>query len=171
MSIWIRAICRRSVEFTTPEELLTGITKRLMLLTYLYGEDDYEETTSRLRVENASRVETFEVYRIYYRQSGNSFIRVARWSKPSAVAEEVKELVESLEDRREPEAEMIRQLLAETIETVGLELKQSDADGMGWPVAIAAAAYLADKGKGVVHDGQGWLQPTAKEVHILIDLR
>jgi hypothetical protein len=170
MSVWIRAICRKSVTSTTPEELLTGITKRLMLLTYLYGEDDYEETMSRLRVENASSGETFEVYRIYYQERGNGFIRVARWSKPNAVAQEVRELMESLEERKGLEVEMIRQLLAKAVEIVGLELKQTDADGMGWPVAIAAAAFLAEKGEGVVYaDGEGWMEPTAKEVSILLN--
>jgi hypothetical protein len=149
--------------------MLTGIKDRLMLLTYLYGEDDYEETETRLRVENASSGEVFEVYRIYYLESGNRFIRVARWSEP-ALAGEVRELVESLEDRMEPEAEMIRRLLAEALEIIGLELKQSDANGMGWPVAIAAAAYLADNGNGVVcADGEGWMEPTAKEVSVLLN--
>ena len=170
MSVWIRAVCRKSVAFTTPKELRTGITKRLMLLTYLYGEDDYEETLSGLRVETASAGETFEVFRIYYQKNSDRFIRVGRWSKRTMVAEEVKELTESLQERTERKAAEIRKLLAETLEIVGLELKQSDADGMGWPVAIAAAAYLADKGEGAVQaDGQGWMKPTEKEISILLD--
>lgn len=169
MSIWIRSVCRKSVVATTPEELRSGIAKRLKLLTYLYGEDDYEETVARLRVRNASAGATFEVYRLSYHQSDQKFIRAERWSKPKIV-EELKELIEVLEGRKDQGAEMIRQLLAEAIEVVAFELKQSDADGMGWPVAIAAAAYLAEKGDGAVHaEGEGWMGPTETEIEVLLD--
>jgi hypothetical protein len=172
MSIWIRALCRKSVASVTPKDLLAGISERLLLLTYLYGEDeeDYEEVMSRLQVENATSTAVFDIYRLHYRESRRSFIRVARWSKPEKVASEIEELRESIAECQEPQAEIVRLLLAESIETVGFELKPTDADGMGWPLTIAAAAYLADKGAGGIYvDGEGWLEPTQTEIRVLLE--
>lgn len=169
MSIWIRTICRKSVASITPEELLTGINKRLMLLTYLYGQDDYEDTVDKLRVENASSESTFQLYRIYYRKRGKTFIRVERWSKPNSVAEEVKELIASLEEYKTSAIETVRLLLDNALETIGFELKQTDASGMGWPVAMAAATYFAEIGEGLLYaDGEGWFRPTEKEIEPLL---
>jgi hypothetical protein len=146
-----------------------GIAKRLMLLTYSYGEDDHEETLDLLRIEDRSPAGSFEVCRIYHEGIDSGFIRVARWSQPKIKAE-VTELLEQLEGRNEPAAEAVRQLLRDAIEIVGFELKQSDADGMAWPVAIAAAAYLADKGIGALYaEGEGWLQPTERETKTLLE--
>lgn len=168
MSIWIRTVCRSSVAGTTPDELLRGIGKRLMLLTYSYGEDDYEETLARLRVESDAGGAGFDVFRIYYRPEDTRFLRVERWSRPK-ILDEVDELAAALGQRDGRNVAVVRDLLANAVEIVGFELKLSDANGMGWPVGMAAAAYIAEKGAGAIYaEGEGWLEPVEGETGILL---
>jgi hypothetical protein len=48
-------------------------------------------------------------------------------------------------------------------------LKESDVRGMGWPVCIGAAAWLAENGDGVIRvTDYGWLVSESKEVKLLL---
>jgi hypothetical protein len=41
---------------------------------------------------------------------------------------------------------------------------------MGWPTTVAAAAFLAERGEGLLHaDGEGWLEPTPSEVRPILE--
>ncbi|HYO09569.1 MAG TPA: hypothetical protein VER17_11410 [Tepidisphaeraceae bacterium] len=167
MSIWIRTFSPRPLGPLDPSALEAGIRQRLPLLTALFCPDDEEDpdvVLSRLRItsQNADLLE------IYYRADTKRFIRVERWSGDAA-AEEVGEALEDLEDEAGPGAEKVRGLLGQTVETVAFELKLSDAQGMGWPLAIAAAAKLAEQCGGVVSaDDSGWMVPSGNEVDFLV---
>jgi hypothetical protein len=55
VSLWVRAVCRRAVDFTA-EELAAGIGRRLDLLIAMYCPDDEEPTAAvlaRLQVAQA----------------------------------------------------------------------------------------------------------------------
>jgi hypothetical protein len=170
MSIWVRALCRKSVASVTPAKLKTGIVKRLELLMYMFDDaEDPEQVMKSLRVENASRGKGFSVCLIHYRPHDEHFIRAERWSGKEAV-NEVTELKESLEGQRSQAVKRINALLGGVKETVAFELKLSDAQGTGWPVSLAAAAWLSEIGDGLIQaDESGWYAPTDLEVECILE--
>jgi hypothetical protein len=167
MSIWIRTYSPRPLGPLDPTAFEAGIRQRLRLLTSLFCPDDEEDpdvVLSRLRISSRSP----DLLEIYYRAEPERFIRVERWSGDAA-AEEVGEALEDLEDETAAGAEKVRALLGQTVETVAFELKLSDAQGMGWPLAIAAAAKLAEQRGGVIYaDDSGWMVPSGNEVDWLV---
>jgi hypothetical protein len=175
MSIWVRAVCRASVSGVTPGELRAGIIERLAPMAVLYGESDHEAAAARVRVEaeSASSAEAggFGVYRLYFRGEGDArSVRVERWAEPARVKEKAARLLEAIEDCDEDDVDVVESAIAEVVEIVGFELTVSDTEGMGWPVVIAAAAYLADRGHGLIQaDGEGWMAPKGRDVEHLID--
>ena len=75
-----------------------------------------------------------------------------------------------MEDYSHLETEPVREFLAGVVETIGFELKLSDAEGMGTPVAIAAAAKLVETFGGIVSaDGYGWMLPSGNEVDVIME--
>jgi hypothetical protein len=160
MSIWIRAVCRRRAAFSA-DELREGVAERLDLLTALYcprDEEPAEAVVARLRVDPLGP----DTWTLHYRE--DRFIRAERWSGARAEAE-ARELAERIDGPAEPGAAAVRSLLGAATDIVAFELKASDADGMGWPICIAAAAWIAARGDGLVNaEGEGWLEPTPKEV-------
>ena len=57
-----------------------------------------------------------------------------------------------------------------SVETVALELKMGDMEGVGWAVAVAAAACFAERGEGLIQaDGEGYLEPSANGVEHVLD--
>jgi hypothetical protein len=161
MSIWIRALCVKPLGDVTQDELRAGIARRLPTVTQLYGEQGHEETLRGLTISDE--------WDVAYRGDGTA-IGAERWTAPDDVRAEVGELLEGLEDCEEDGVEEVRELLADVVESVGFELQTSDCEGMGWPLAIAAAAFLAEKGEGLVQaDGEGWMQPEGDGVEQVLD--
>jgi hypothetical protein len=166
MSVWVRALCTKPLGDLAPGDLRAGIAERLPLLSALYGEDDHEAALARLRIEGEPPLGVWE---IAYRE-GDGFLRVERWKDRAEVEEEVGELMETLEDSDEDGVDDVRALCERVVETVGIELKISDCEGIGWPVAIAAAAFFATRGEGIVQaDGEGWMLPRGREVEHVLD--
>jgi hypothetical protein len=172
MSIWVNVFCRRSVGSLRPEELAQGIKHRLAVMTYLLLPEEEEEpgiVSQRLRVETASSSDELRRMQIHYRAEREWPLIVERWSEPRAVADEVREFLEKLESRSESAVKRILEHLRSTTESVGIDLKAKDARGMGWPVAICAAAEIAERGDGIIHaEGSGWMVPSGKEVDIIL---
>jgi hypothetical protein len=161
MSIWIRALCTKPLDGVTKDDLRAGIARRLPALAAQYGEEGQEETLRRLVVSDA--------WDLDYRGE-EMVIGGERWKEPEAVREEVGELLERLEDCEEDEVDEVRELLGDVVESVGFELKLSDCEGIGWPLALAAAAVLAEKGEGLVQaDGEGWMAPEGDGVEQVLD--
>lgn len=166
MSIWIRALCTKPLGDITPADLRAGIVERLPLIAPTYGEDDHEPTAKGLVVDGEAPL---HVCQIGYRGDGAG-IRVERWTDPASVKEEVSELLEDLEDSDEDGADEVRELLGRVVESVALELKTSDCEGIGWPVALAAAACLAARGEGIIQaDGEGFMLPRGHEIEHVLD--
>jgi hypothetical protein len=166
MSMWIRALCTTTVADVTPAELCAGIAERLAGIAADYGEEDAAATVGRLRVAGEAPLAAWE---ISYRGDETS-LGVARASKPAEVREEVGELVASLAECDEDGVDDVRELLGHVVEVVTFELSLSDCEGLGWPVAIAAAAYLAARGEGLVQaDGEGWMEPAGLGVEHVLD--
>ena len=169
MSFWIHAFCNESVASVTPDELAAGIAKRLTLLTYLFcppNEEEPAEVLQRMRIENTTQDGVFQAFLIRYRADSPTFIRADRYVDRGGIAE----LDEALASRSEPVLPDIRQRLAKAKEDVAFCLKAADVDGMGFPLAIAAAACLVEKAGGFIQSGTySWMVPDRKEVRIIAE--
>ena len=173
MSIWIRAICTRPLGDITPDDLRAGIAERLPRLCALYGEPDPSEVIARLCITTyrPDKEGALEVLEIHYREDDpERSLDVERWVDPAMVKEEVDELLEELEDCEEERVDEVREVLGRAVETAAIELKMSDTERVGWPLAIAAAAALAARGEGLIQaDGEGWMAPQGDGVEHLLD--
>src|SRR3954466_15551494 len=107
MSIWIRALCTRTVADVTPDDLRAGIVERLPVTAALYGEDDPDATVPHLRIAGEAPMRAWD---LFYRGDDVS-IGVQRWSAPGDVREEVGELVASLSECDEDGVDEVRELL------------------------------------------------------------
>ena len=174
MGVWVSVFCRSTVGQTRPDELAAGIGQRLKLLTFLYcpdKEEAPEAVLSRLAVTPLGSNGDFRAWALRWRPEPDPFIRVNRWAGEKA-AGEIAERRERLARQPVAEVAVVRAVLDAAIETVGFELKQSDLDTMGWPIAVAAAAWLAERGDGLIHaDTEGWLKPTRGEVERILPER
>jgi hypothetical protein len=174
MSIWVTVFCQDSVATATPPAMVAAIRKRLRFMTNLLCPDEEEppdEVLGRLRIEDARGGGTFERFHIYYRADGRRFLPAERWAG-QACAQEVAETLEILEaeaGERKGDLDQVRRVLAGTKESVAFELKASDFRGMGWPVSVSAAAWLAEMSRGLIRDDAGrWMVPEEKDVTFLV---
>jgi hypothetical protein len=171
MSFWICAYCNESVASVTPQELAEGIAKRLSLLTYLFcpkDEEEPDEVLARLRIESKSTDGTFRVFLMHYRKDSPVFIRIDRVDDPQGDIEEVQE---ALSERTEPEVAAISQMLGKAKELVSFCLKAHDMEAMGFPLSIAAAAYLVQKAGGLIQSGSySFMVPTGRDVQFLAEI-
>lgn len=170
MSFWVHAFCNESVESVTPDELITGIARRLKLLTYLFCPDDEEDpeaVLSRVRIENPSGDPFFGLYQLRYRSNSGGFIPIGRNGRGAIL-----ELDEELAHRREPGVQRIREMLREASDHVTFSLRSSDVSGMGFPLCIAAAAYLVELKGGVIQSGTySWMAPHGNEVRTILEIQ
>lgn len=160
MSVWVRALAREPVRELTPESLRSGIAKRLTLLTYLFcpeEEEDPEVVLGRLKIKEVSEPSGNLMWLLYYRPNTEVFIRLERWQDSEWVRGEAEELEEFLENHHGDELDQVRALLCDAKESFALELKARELNSMGWPLAIAAAAYLgpAEDGESARDEGPG----------------
>lgn len=170
MSIRVRAVCTKSLSGISPEDLRAGIAERLPRLAAFYGEPDPTETIARLRVERAGPEGGGDGLLVRYLEGDARGLRVERAVAPAEVKAEVGALLADLEDCDEEEVDEVRDCLAAAVEIAAIELAVSDAEGVGWPVVIAAAATLAARGEGLVQtEAEGWLAPSGSDVEHLID--
>jgi hypothetical protein len=171
MSIWVRALCTRPVGSLTPESLHRGIADRLPALAAYYGEDGALDTVARLRVEMAAAGSSAtSVWLLRYHEDPTHAIQAVCRTDPAAVAAEVSALRAGLDACDEEGVDEVRDVLDRVTEAVGLELSMSDVEGIGWPVAIAAAACFALPGEGLIQaDGEGWMRARGRGVDQVID--
>jgi hypothetical protein len=164
MSFWVHAFCHRPVDDVTPEILVAGIRERLKSLTYLFCPEDEEEPSevaARLRVEVTEPTR----WRISYRS--RSFMPTSFHGR-DALDELETEILPGL---RAPALEKVKPLLAAATCDVSFDLKPSDVRGMGFPVAIAAAATFVARAGGVIQSGNySWMVPSGKEVDIICEI-
>lgn len=159
-------MCTRPLDGVTAEDLQAGIAERLPWLAQIFRSKGLKATLERLAVKQQAPL----VWEIHYRADPEHSIDAERYTDPASVKEEVGELLEFIEDCEEDGVERVRACLAGAVETVGIELKLSDAQSIGWAVAIGAGAYLAARGEGLVQaDEAGWMAPDGTEVEQIID--
>jgi hypothetical protein len=147
-----------------PDELINGINKRLTLLSYLYGEDEPELFSPSIVTED--RGNNFDVFLLSYQENIPNPLRIERWHDRGKIIEEVAEFSDLI--ATDQNKNIINEYLENTIETVAIELKLSDTEGLGWPVAISIAAWIAEYADGIAYnENDGWFLPTEKEVKFL----
>jgi hypothetical protein len=171
MPIWVRALCTRPAASLTPESLHRGIADRLPPIAAYYGEGDGRDTIGRLRVEIAAQHGgAASAWILRYHEDPGRGVRVLRWTEPGAVAAAVSALRAALDDCDEEGVDEVREVLGRAVEAVGFELEMRDVEGMGWPVAVAAAACFALPGEGLIQaDGEGWMRARGRGVEQVID--
>jgi hypothetical protein len=175
MAIWIRVVGTSSLADVTREELRAAIAERLGKIASAYGEDA-SGVAARISLAppaDAPSGPELGVLELRWGGEGTRPIRLERWTGPRA-EEEVSELAEALEEYLENEdadegADEIAAVLERAVDTVGIELGASHTEGVGWPLALSAALFLAERSDGVVRaDGEGWLAPEDGELrHVL----
>jgi hypothetical protein len=166
MSIWVRALCPEPTGDLTPESLRTGIAERLPTVGAYYGEDGAEATVARLRVDDVGD----GTWILRYAEDPSRSLRIDRWTQAKAVAREVAGVRALLSDCDEDGVEDVRALLDDVKEAVGIEVEMSDVEGIGWAVAIAAAACFAARGGGLVQaENEGWMAPEGRGVEQVLD--
>jgi hypothetical protein len=152
----------------TPKELASGIAERLSLLTYLFcpaEEEEPSDVLARLKIEDKSTDGTFQVFLMHYRRDSPVFIRIDRTPHRGGIEELDQEV---LAHRRGPSIERVRGMLAKVKEDVSFCLKAHDVEAMGFPLSIAAAAYLVQKAGGLIQSGTySWMVPSGREVEII----
>ena len=172
MSFWIHAYCNQSVASVTPQELAAGIAERLTLLTYLFcpeKEEDPSEVLARLTIDDLSQDNGFGVFVMHYRHDSPAAIRINRTADRGGIEELVQEVLAEQTDTKSAE---VRRMLAGVTENVSFCLKADDVEAMGFPLAIAAAAYLVQKAGGLIQSGSySWMVPSGREVEIIAEIR
>ncbi len=175
MSLWLEVFCQQRLGKIEPEAMLEGIGKRLELLTYLYCPDDEEEpevVLKRIKIRSDPKVP--RVLYLHARKEPEKFIRID-YGPVSAGYEVVQEKLERLArlpDQANPDLQRVQEFLKATQEAVGFQLLFSDMDTMGWPVAVAAAAWIAERGNGIMRSDSGeWMLPSEREVAYIFDER
>jgi hypothetical protein len=161
MSIWIRSLCTKNLEPLEVEDLRHAIDGAdFFMMAESQGLEDEvgEAAENALRFEGPSG--ELAHAKMYYRPKnpGGSFISVDRRRGVEARGE-AQEMLPNVEDRMGPVGKRIRDLLGQTVEIVAFCLKQSDVDGMGWPISWHIAMSLARKGKGLVESNGEWWDP------------
>jgi len=166
-----KTFCEQSTASLTADELQTGISKRLELLTSLFcpeDEEDPDRVLGRLRIESGSVGEGFEEFLLYYRADEQSFIPMVRYDRGGVL-----ELLEELSPASQGDRRLssIIERLSRVTEDVSFCLKDYDVQGMGFPLSIAAAAYLVERAGGLIQSGTySWMIPKGNQVDILLEL-
>jgi hypothetical protein len=165
----VRAFNPAAVGPLSADVLQQGIAQRLKLLTYLLcpdAEEDPEQVLQRMRID----IDGPNAAVIRYRPPRSKYpLRVTRFVG-AALEEQVKMAEFGLRQYPAGTTGRARAALSETIECVGFSLSTVDRYGMGWPLAIAAAAKLAELGNGVIDTNDfGWVVPNGDEISWIVE--
>ena len=142
MSFWIHAFCNDRTADVTPDEFKAGIAKRLKSYYFFCPEEeeDPKVVLDRLRIETISSRQESGTFLLHYRHDA-TFIRVDRHDRAG-----VDELIQTLQAYQgRAGMDRIFTMLASVQEDVSFCLKTHDVKGMGFPLAIAGAAYLVEQ--------------------------
>lgn len=168
-------VSRVSLEAITGPVLRAGIGKRLGGIASTYFPDDESDSDAVAArvvvVEPPANGGRFSTCEVHWRRADRpgSPIRVMRNADLSDVQMEKAELTKLLGSMSEATARRVKQLLASTTEIVAFDIQNADTErSMAWSVALAAAGFLADAGKGLLHTkSEGWFEPTANDLRAL----
>jgi hypothetical protein len=112
--------------------------------------------------------EESQLLQLHYLEDGPPIV-IDRIGNQNEVSGQVKEYLEESFQKREGDKErLVRVHLEKAIELFHFCLKQRHVDGMGTPIVYAAAAWLGNRGKGLLRaDGEGWMNLDGGEWFIL----
>src|SRR5215831_14657631 len=161
MSIWIRAVCTKRLDGLTAQELGDVVANAdFMTMAEMHGldADDGSAAQEALRFEGPPG--ELETAQMYYRPEnpGGLFIAVDRFRGNEGEDESEARLARAA-CQTEGGLQRVRDVLARSVETISFCLKQSDADGMGWPIAWHLAMRLAEQGEGLMDAADEWWDP------------
>jgi hypothetical protein len=174
MSSMIFVFAPTSLAWVIPEALVAGVGERLALLTYLYcpeSEERPDDVCKRLRVTMQGEG-AFDTWLLRYGRVHNAQMRIHRVARESPAtpfrrsgAEDVAYMASLRRDLEPRAGTEVRRVLDSAHDVVTIAMTARAAQRMAWPVGVAAAAWLAARGDGLLHaPGSGWLAPTPKEV-------
>jgi len=173
MAFWVTAYCHRSVAAVTPAELRDGIAARLRSLTYLFcpeDEEDPDAVLARLRITAPVAGDSFQRYELRYRPGPVGLVLAERYPDRGSADEVDADVLAPRAGAGETDVSPVRDLLADVTETVSMGLKAHDVRGMGFPLAVAAAATLVERAGGVIRSGSySWMVPDGRDVRILAE--
>jgi hypothetical protein len=160
MSLWDVAYCTKPIgQAFEPDRLNDAMGDAdfsMMAETHDLDDEAGEAAGDSLRFEAVDKPDRHIVLMHYrHHEKGDMHIHCERHVDPGFVREDVaSRLEESLPKR-------VRASLLHAIETVAFDLKQSDWDGMGLPLAYQVAMRLAGPkcGDGVVGVEREWWDP------------
>lgn len=164
----VRVFCRTTIGPLDATVVRAAIEERLAILTYLLCPDHEEEPDdilARMRVESADD----NLLQIRYRPRSRYPLRVIRYTGESH--NEQSDMARlGLSSYPEDKTILAREILHASIESIGFALAPVDRDGMGWPLAISAAAKMAELGDGAIDTNDfGWFVPDGKEVRWIVE--
>jgi hypothetical protein len=166
MSVWIRAVCKKSLSSVTPELLVEAVSSRVPTLVERYKpsmDEPLRGVLSQLRVEKEDE-HPFGVWRLLYSADAGRYVRIDRMVGRD-FEQARRDLFDEMTGREGEAQERVRGLLSGAKELVAMEVSSSDAGGMALVLAVAVAASLARAAEGLVRiDGEGWLAPQGKDV-------
>ena len=161
MSIWVRAFIRKPIGKLDVDAIRKMVVPRLELMTSLLCPDDEEpaeDVLGRLKIERTDD----NRLTVGYRKAGTRKMQLQRWTTESKTTEVEEELAKL---PRGAGPDVVRKALKSTVESVGIELKLSDANSMGLPLSVAIAAGLAAQFDGIIHiEDRGWFEPQKNEL-------
>jgi hypothetical protein len=153
-----------------PALVAKGLHERLTLLTYLFcpeHEEPPNDVLKRTRIESLGD----DSLTIRWRPARSRFPLRVDLVKGRRLRSRTIDRLAALQrgvdsgDYSDAQTRRVRNALAQAAECVGFFLSPVDRRGMGWPVAIAAAAKLAYVGDGVIGtNDSGWMVPDGNEV-------
>lgn len=163
MSLWVVAYCTKPIHHLSLDEISEALDVADFAMM-AEGQDLDEEVgyaardALRFEEENAAKSRVLLVHYRHHRH-GDTWMRCDIHEQGAFVAECVEEVRE-----REP-PEVVRQYASRTLETVAFELKVSDWEGMGLPIAFHLAMWFAlpDRGDGIVEVEDEWWDPRTYE--------
>lgn len=170
----ITVFTRSSLVDVTPDQLAAGIAERLGLFTALYCPIDEEKpdvVLARLRVVPTTESVGFDTWHVRYGRAHNAAIAVVRTAREASATPFQSSGVENVaymaRIHRGVEPRDLREVadvLDRAYDVVSIRMTKKAAQRMAWPVGVAAAAWLAARGDGILFvPGSGWLVPTKKE--------
>jgi hypothetical protein len=157
MAAWLTVYCKRSLAHVTAAAI-AGALADADLHTRAEGYDLPEEQAdaalANLRVE-AMDSSDGRFCKVSYRPGQSRPLFVYRWAAKDGVDEELAEALEDLS----PDAELIRPVLAQTVEVAAVELGWNQVEDMGLVLGVEIARYLAEQGEGLLKDQEDdwWL--------------
>jgi hypothetical protein len=177
MSFWVSAYCHHSVQSVTAKDLVVGIGERVWGLADLFPGDRPEEESpeaigallKRLTIEPAGNDAPFPHHALRFLENGPPITTVSRDEDVLAIIEQ-EVLPGRLARLRSPEAKRVKDLLRAATESVSFALKVTHHTGIGFPVALAAAATLVSGAGGIIRSGSScWMVPAGPVVNIILE--